>query len=257
LNITKLIKDKSYAKYILKVMKKNNYTAITYTTNGYVDFTHNLVSSIKKNEIDMKLKIFTLDKKAQDYFREKNIESFEFMSNYIGTQDEMFFQNSENFGYLMMAKFEIIYDQLQSNEYVLYVDGDIVIKKDIMNYLFSVKKNYDIIFQNDKRPSKPNLINLCAGFMFIKSNKKTLKFFNPDNLNVEKIAGYKTHDQTHINKNKSRFNYGVLSLDIFPNGAHFYNNFDIIDPSIIHFNYVIGKEKINTIKKYGEWYLDE
>ena len=121
-------------------MKKNNYTAITYTTNGYVDFTHNLVSSIKKNEIDMKLKIFTLDKKAQDYFREKNIESFEFTSNYIGSQDEMFFQNSENFGYLMMAKFEIIYDQLQSNEYVLYIDGDIVIKKDIMNYLFSVKK---------------------------------------------------------------------------------------------------------------------
>ena len=93
-------------------------------------------ASIKKNEIDMKLKIFTLDKKAQDYFREKNIESFEFTSNYIGSQDEMFFQNSENFGYLMMAKFEIIYDQLQSNEYVLYIDGDIVINEPFIKELY-------------------------------------------------------------------------------------------------------------------------
>jgi len=237
-------------------MENNNYAAITYTTNGYVDFTHNLISSIKKNKIDIKLKIFTLDKQSKDYFNEKGIDTLEFTSKYIETQDKMFFQNSDNFGYLMMAKFEIIYQQLLSNDYVLYIDGDIVIKKDIMQYLFSIKKNHDIIFQNDKRPSKPNLINLCAGFMFIKSNKKTLNFFNPDNLNVKKITGYKTHDQTHINKSKSKFNYGVLSLDTFPNGAHFYNNFESLDPSIIHFNYVIGEEKINTIKKYGEWYID-
>ena len=151
----------------------------------------------------------------------------------------MFFQNDNSY-YLMIAKLTI-YKELLKNDYVLYIDGDIVIKKDIIKYLFSVKRNYDIIFQNDKRPSKPNLINLCAGFMFIKSNKKNLKFFNPDNLNVKKIAGYKTHDQTHINKNKSRFNYGVLSLDMFPNGAHYYKNYNNLDPSIIHFNYVIGE----------------
>ena len=35
-------------------------------------------------------------------------------------------------------------------------------------------KNLDILFQNDKNPKKPNQENLCAGFMFIKSNKKTI-----------------------------------------------------------------------------------
>ena len=188
-------------------MEKNNYVAVTYTTNGYVDFTHNLLSSVEKNNIDLKIKVFSLDKKASIYFESNGIETTEHNSKYIESQEDMFFQNSDNFGYLMIAKFEIIYKELLKNDYVLYIDGDIVIKKDIIKYLFSVKRNYDIIFQNDKRPSKPNLINLCAGFMFIKSNKKTLKFFNPDNLNVKKIAGYKTHDQTHINKNKSRFNF--------------------------------------------------
>ncbi|MAR64477.1 MAG: hypothetical protein CMB83_00900 [Flammeovirgaceae bacterium] len=237
-------------------MEKNNYVAITYTTNGYVDFTHNLLSSIEKNNIDMKIQVFSLDKKASDYFKRNGIETIDFKSKYIESQDDMFFQNSDNFGYLMMAKFEIIYKELLENDYVLYIDGDVVIKKDIMRYLFAVRRNYDIIFQDDKRPSKPNQINLCAGFMFIKSNKKTLKFFNPENLNPKKIASYKTHDQTHINKNKNKFNYGVLSLDMFPNGAHYYENYKSLNPSIVHFNYVIGKEKINTIKKYNEWYLD-
>ena len=45
-----------------------------------------------------------------------------------------------------------------------------------MNYLLSKSKNKDIVFQNDKRPSKPNLINMCAGFMFIKSSKKRKNF---------------------------------------------------------------------------------
>ena len=207
-------------------MEKNNYVAVTYTTNGYVDFTHNLLSSVEKNNIDLKIKVFSLDKKASIYFESNGIETTEHNSKYIESQEDMFFQNSDNFGYLMIAKFEIIYKELLKNDYVLYIDGDIVIKKDIIKYLFSVKRNYDIIFQNDKRPSKPNLINLCAGFMFIKSNKK------------------------------SRFNYGVLSLDMFPNGAHYYKNYNNLDPSIIHFNYVIGDEKIDTIKKHNEWYLD-
>ena len=33
---------------------------------------------------------------------------------------------------------------------------------------------------------------------------------------------YKTHDQTYINKNKNKFNYAMLPLDDFPNGAHYY-----------------------------------
>ncbi len=90
-------------------MENNNYVAITYTTNGYTDFTHNLLSSIEKNNVDINIKVFSLDKKATKYFESEGIELVEFNSKYIESQDEMFFQNSDNFGYLMMAKFEISY----------------------------------------------------------------------------------------------------------------------------------------------------
>ena len=54
-------------------MEKNNYVAVTYTTNGYVDFTHNLLSSVEKNNIDLKIKVFSLDKKASIYFESNGI----------------------------------------------------------------------------------------------------------------------------------------------------------------------------------------
>ena len=76
----------------------------------------------------------------------------------------------------MIQKLKVIHSSLLDNDYVLYIDGDIVIKKNIQNYLLNKIQNKDVIFQNDKRPSKPNLINVCAGFMMIKSNKKMIKF---------------------------------------------------------------------------------
>ena len=73
---------------------------------------------------------------------------------------------------------------------------------------------------------------MCC-FMFIKSNKKMKKFFNPKIFRKNSLNKYRTNDQTHINRNKSKFKYNVLPLDEFQNGPKFYDNFDI-DPRIIH-----------------------
>ena len=81
-------------------------------------------------------------------------------------------QDSEFFGDLMFKKFELIYESLQSFEFVIYIDSDIVVKKNFIEQIFYDFQYKDIAFQNDKRPSKPNEINLCAGFMLIRSNKK-------------------------------------------------------------------------------------
>ena len=45
---------------------------------------------------------------------------------------------------------------------------------------------------------------LCAGFMFIKSNEKTLKYFNPKNI-LQKSFYKGNHDQTYLNKIKRKF----------------------------------------------------
>ena len=46
--------------------------------------------------------------------------------------------------------------------------------------------------------------------MLIKSNKKMIKFFDPNKIPIEKIVNYKTHDQTYLNKNLAKFKYEIL-----------------------------------------------
>tara|TARA_X000000368_G_scaffold409605_1_gene391819 strand:+ start:16090 stop:16803 length:714 start_codon:yes stop_codon:yes gene_type:complete len=237
------------------VKNKLNYQSITFTNEGYIKYTENLLESIKHNQVNLNLKIFTLDNKSFDHFNKihNQVELLDKNNEFGSFMD----QKSEKFGKLMIKKFECIYKSLLDNENILYIDGDIVIKKNFINQLLERmnKNKLDFIFQNDKNPKKPNLINLCAGFMLINSNKKTIKFFNPDGLPIEKIANYRTHDQTYINKNRGKFKYEVLPLNRFPNGPYYYENSKSIDPSIIHFNFVLGDEKIALMKKYSEWYL--
>jgi len=230
-----------------------DFTYLTFTNEGYVDYTYNLLESIKQNDIDLDLKIVTLDKPSYKFFQNKheNVEIFEKKD----FSSEMLKQTDENFGNLMIVKFDLIYLELQKNQNVVYLDGDITIKKNLTKYLYNFSKNSEIVFQNDLRPSKPNQINVCAGFMYIKSDKKTINFFKPDDKLIKKFNKYATHDQTYINKNKNRFKYSMLPLSDFPNGAHYYKNNENLDPYLIHFNYVIGEKKQQVMKDYDEWYL--
>lgn len=231
----------------------NDFQAITFTTFGYKDYTENLLSSIKQNNVNLDLRVYVLDRESEKYFSKihKNTLFLDSEENFNQFLD----QKSKKFGELMIKKFECIHMSLLENENVLYIDGDIVIKKNIKDYLMRNMSNLDILFQNDKNPNKPNQINLCAGFMLIRSNKNTINFFDPKQIPIEKISKYRTHDQTYIIRNRAKFKYKTLPLKDFPNGPFFYKNFKSIDPAIVHFNFVIGERKIELMKEYGEWYL--
>ena len=226
-------------------------SVITLSNKGYKSYTKNLIKSIEKNNIDINLKIYVMDNYSLNYFKKlnQNVELLDGINN-----QKFLKQDSEDFGEYMFHKLKIIYNSLLNFEDVVYLDGDIVIKKNFLNYLIENEKNYDLMIQNDKNPKKPNIEYLCAGFMKLKSNKNTLNFFNPENISKKKIMSG-LHDQQYINENKHKLNYTKLPLDLFPNGAHYYNNHKNLDPLIIHFNYVIGSKKKKLMKKYKEWYL--
>ena len=181
-----------------------NFKAITTTTFGYKDLTLNLLHSINKNNVNLDVEVFTLDNQSETFFKDHTRYTNKLNEENNLELDMLLPYGSENFAKVMIQKLKVIHSSLLDNDYVLYIDGDIVIKKNIQNYLLNKIQNKDVIFQNDKRPSKPNLINVCAGFMMIKSNKKMIKFFDPQKIPVKKILGYKTHDQTHINRNLSK-----------------------------------------------------
>ena len=229
------------------------FETITFTNFGYLSFTKNLIGSIKKNEVNINLRTFALDDMSYEQLSKIS-------DNVVLYKDEdfkitEFIKQDENiFAELMYKKLEIIYTSLLKNEYVLYVDGDVVFKKNPTDYLMRSIGDLDILFQNDKNPNKPKKEILCAGFMFIKSNEKTLKYFNPENISQKRL--YKgNHDQTYLNKIKRKFKYDKLPQDEYPNGIHFYNNYRTLNPTIIHFNYVLGELKEQKMKEHDEWYI--
>tara|TARA_B100001057_G_C22590545_1_gene848802 strand:+ start:143 stop:850 length:708 start_codon:yes stop_codon:yes gene_type:complete len=235
-------------------MANNQFTAITFTSSGYIDISYNLIMSIKRNNVPINLKLYCLDIESFKFFEEKNEETF-LLEDESSFSYKLMKQNDSDFGELMLKKFFIIHKNLLEDTNVLYVDGDIVLKKDFTKYFESLLLKNDIVFQNDKRPSKPNQINVCAGFMLIKSNKKMIKFFDPEKIPIKKIVNYKTHDQTHLNKSLAKFKYTILPLQHFPNGPYFYENYNKIDPFMVHFNYILGEDKISRMKELNEWYL--
>jgi len=226
---------------------------ITLTNDGYTDYTQNLIFSL--NSIGIKnLKIYCVGIKSYNYFKKQNLEVELVNKNLLSGTNKFQSWRSKNFNKLMFSKLKVIHKTLISNDQVLYIDGDIVFKKNTL-YQISQNKSVDLIGQYDFNPSS-DVKTLCAGFMMINSNSKTLKLFDPARVPKELLnRRFYFDDQKYINRNLDKVNYKFFDLDTYPNGSYFYSNYKSLDPAIIHFNYIIGSEKKQKMKDMGYWYL--
>jgi hypothetical protein len=155
---------------------------------------------------------------------------------------------------IMFNKFTIIYENLLKYKYVCFTDGDIVFENaNFLEYLKNNIESYDMLIQEDYNCHE-RLNDVCAGFMCIKSNEKTISLFNPEFVKQYKITE-NWDDQIYINGIKHNLNYKCLPLDLFPNGKYYYNNSNLT-PYLIHFNWLTGHDKKIAMKHYGKWYND-
>lgn len=237
-------------------MKKAiNLPIITLTNDGFIDYTENLIESLKKQNLEKNLTVYCIGNKSYNYFKDTSIKTTKLKSN-IFTKTNIFQDwRSKNFNRLMLKKVEIIFDSLSKNNRVLYTDGDVVFLDNELKELTG-DEGLDIIAQHDFNPNE-EIDTLCAGFMMINSNKRTLNFFNPKNIPKELTdRRFLFDDQKYINRNKDKLNVKLLENASYPNGAYFYKNYRSIEPKVIHFNYIVGHQKKETMKKYNYWYLN-
>jgi hypothetical protein len=158
--------------------------------------------------------------------------------------------------------------------FITYVDTDMWVNYDFTKDLDVVlcKSNFDIIFQDgedyleniddcsvlssDGSISKVrNCINYCTGFMVFKSREKD-KIFNLlsyDKEDIEKNIG----NQIYINKKIAELNMNVCSLPkkIMPNfsTSFYYKNLERY--WMLHYTYIVGKEKIYYMNKNSHWII--
>lgn len=237
-------------------INKQNLNCLTITNSGYQNYTLNLINSILKNKIDLNIEVYCLDKKVYKFFNEySELVTPVDISNQVNEEIVEFKeQKSVDFYKIVYNKFIAINNSLDRFEYTLFIDGDIVIKKNFIDFFNKIIGENDMLIQDNFNLGRTKKEELNSGFFLLKSNKTTKYLFNPKNIALKKFKKFKVHDQTYINKIKKKLKYEKLPLDYFPNGAHFYRNFQNIDPYIIHFNWIMGEEKIKKMKEYSEWY---
>jgi hypothetical protein len=155
----------------------------------------------------------------------------------------------------MADKVKMVMKAIEDNmgEFIIYSDIDVQFFEGFEDDIFKYDdKNVDIYAQNDT-PKCPENVILCAGFMKINCNQKTLNVFDE----TLKIIHYFEHDQYAFNYLKNKVNWSILPEDKYYTIAYNTGNdlwrgetYDNIPKTILmhHGNWVGGiKNKLKLL----------
>lgn len=243
---------KEQQEFIDSKLYKN--TAIwTFCNFGYVEYSLNLYKSLEKLNLENYLIICVTDKDALEFFSRKGIRVLQIKEN--GCQ-KFSVWSSDNFNCVTKYKFDItqIFMNLGYNQ--IYIDGDIVVFENIFDDIIC-KMKYNIVIQDD-RENLRKYEKHCTGFYGIDIQFKTLFLELIDNY-----QNINDNDQFTYNFNLKKYrdlgkemNIEILDRNQYPNGAVLKVKGKITEyMKILHFNYIVGHEKINQMKKHNCWYL--
>jgi hypothetical protein len=158
---------------------------------------------------------------------------------------------------------------------LLFQDLDVVWYRNPMELLQNKNSplyNYDVIIQDDGNPLPIYLpYRGCAGFYFVRSNKKTKNWLMSYIFSLDRIRD-KHNDQGLFNtvlahhRSMTGMRVKVLNPDIFPSGRDFQIRKQYmadmasgkIKPVIFHMNWTAGlHEKFPFMKQMGMWYVKD
>ena len=249
----------NYNKFI-----KDDFLVWTMTTNGYKYFTLNLVESLKKAKVSWNLMIVCVDRESYNFMMGMNIPCVFYkpeMPILVGTEPSQF--GSQTFMTFNKIKLDLIekirLEAPDSVKYITYMDGDIIVFKDFMPHIkqkFLDLSNNILLFQNDDLYGVPNTrANGCTGFFTLKRTTLDKSPFFVDDLKLWKEV---REDQVWVNNKIVEFGlpFNYLERDLFPNGPYVKNGaWRKCDPYLIHYNYIVGTDKKNYMKRLKHWFI--
>jgi hypothetical protein len=237
----------------------NNTIFFTITNYGYIIYTLNMLKSLKPWGLDKKVLVICIDNKSNQFLKTLGYSTWYFPTEY----GKFTSYNKPGYDRICYYKLLAICKILEAGYNVFYFDGDIVFQKNPVNFLKSwLSMVPEVLIQNDTQDDL-NKNNMCMGCIFVKSTENTRKYFICDTESTIKsynmYAG-DNNDQSFFNKLiKPYVNVDTLLLEEFPNGKYFTDNAHNIKHKacLIHFNWLIGHEKLIKMKEYSMWYVTE
>jgi len=221
------------------------------------DMIKNLMQSAKN--IGVPVVLFALDESISTEMQGKCDVVDYFNSNIEADKFYIYGEFTPLYKEVVMQGWKIGQELLAAGKTIIYMDVDIVIKKDFRNYLLSLLTNdVDCVVQyNGPRVFK---ILACAGFYVLRPTERVLKMFPPMFFEDKQYLEHKS-DQTYFNDvilKEKKINIQFLPQKVYPTGKYFFKHFIEIENEchIIHFNYIASdKKKIEAMKQYNNWLI--
>jgi hypothetical protein len=235
---------------------------ITICNHGYRDFTWNLSLTCQKQNIP--LTIYTTDQDATRFLLNQGISSKRLPGSGQGQTKNLSQIFTSGFSTMCKAKLDMICQRIKDStaDYLVYMDGDIVVLKNFIDDIKSKLNETPLLFQCDEKDLSGCLAkpcpNACTGFIamnLMNHRQELLAIFSVENELWKRVNGL---DQDFVNHRlkDSKISWNTLPRHLYPNGVYFARNaFDKENAFIIHFNYTIGQQKRGRMIKSGYWSL--
>lgn len=259
---------------VINYSRSQNILWITMINYGYTDFTINFLKHLKKHNINMKLIVLCLDNKT--YLKINNNNDIinycipvliDFISNNKYSDKHAHWGKFE-FKKITFAKLDCIsyiHNLLKQNNincHTGYIDTDIIVFKDINNYILSTINNYsniDIFCQCDENikvcSNKFKCINACTGVIVFRNTMLHADIFKYTKDDVIRFSS----DQDYIRFKLFKHNipYITFEKNYIANGPYYnltekqpINDYETL---LVHFNWMIGNDKYKNMKIQNLW----
>lgn len=255
--------------------RTKNILWITMINNGYILYTKNFLESLKVNNINMKLIVFCMDEKCIIELKEKYEDyCIPILVDFI--DNNKYSDNLELYGDLEYKK--IVFAKLDTIKFMLkllnvcdincnvgYIDTDIVILKNIDEYILEVMneyKNVDVFFQCDEVgkacTNKYKCGNPCSGVLVLRNKYYLSKLLNYELNDIIKFYGdqdylkytFLVNNIKYITFNKVKIMNGGYNTKMIK------RHLKLTDETLLlHFNYMIGDRKRKSMIINKKWYL--
>jgi len=248
-----------------------NIKWITIINAGYIDFTKNFLESMKKYNSFFQIIIYCLDigiiNELKNYSSAICIDASLFIDKNISGSFTKW--GDSDYKQICFYKLDALRYTMKTypNSAVGFIDTDIIVLKNPTNTVIKNMVNYpsvNIFSQCDENrnniecSNNHKCPNFCAGICIFRNNPIVLDLLD---YNTRNISKNKT-DQDYLLDvaNANNIKRITISKHIFLNGEYpGVNNEKILripsSAELIHYNWIIGKDKIKYMKKNNMWYI--
>lgn len=206
----------------------NNMRIVAMTNEGQLPMMKNMLNSARKAGFPMHL----------------------FHCYILQSQNNAATYNTEQFQNITKRKLEIILDNMQLDNEILWIDNDIVLFENIIQDIRKYSGTF--VMQDD-------LWGFCTGFFLARSTPSAKRLIQDSIRALENARSKTTNDQHAFNsqyKNQLRIGLIIVALpqEEYPNGHVYFSENRRSRAKMVHSNYLgTTAEKIERFKEFNLW----